>query len=88
MLFKLGVTITLKLGGKAHLRGDLTTSGKQPETSWKINKDPGVSSRCKITAKLPDLSSEAVGGRRSKQAANVGVQGKKSFRWPDLLLFL
>lgn len=75
MLFKPGVTITFKCGGKAHLRVDLTKSGKQPETSWKINKAPGVSSLRKIRAELPDLSSGAVGVRRSKQAANVGGQG-------------
>lgn len=75
MLFKPGVTITFKREGKAHLRVDLTMSEKQPEASWKINKAPGVSCRHKIRAKPPDVSSGAVGVRRSKQAANVGGQG-------------
>lgn len=39
------------------------------------NKALGVSSRHKIRAKPPDLSSGAVGGRRSKQALHVGGQG-------------
>lgn len=54
---------------------DLILLGEQLETSWEINNAPGVSSQCKIRAKMADLSIGAVGVRPRKQEEKVAGKG-------------